>query len=357
MKQLVHIIDSLRCDGAQRMLYELVTRVDGEQFQVRVIALTGSRTDYIYQQLQAAGIEVEIVQERGVGVRSFFQLIRLLKQWRPDIVHTHLFFSDVWGAAACKRAGVPVLVSTEHNINRDFSRTKLVFKRKAYRKCDAIIAISQAVQDYIAELDSKTQPKVRLIYNGIDLSRFSGQKTATARHQPPIISIIGRLEEQKGHAEAIATFLHVKGAAYLQIIGQGSLQSALEQQVKQLGLEKCVHFFGQRIDIEQVYADADIIFIPSRFEGFGLVAVEAMAAGKAIVASGVDGLAEILQNEKTALLVDMRKPKTVAQQIDRLLAEPTLRAQLGATAKQDAQRFDIAKTAEQYQQLYKELTA
>ncbi|MBI2410341.1 MAG: glycosyltransferase family 4 protein [Candidatus Kerfeldbacteria bacterium] len=356
MKQIVHIIDSLRCDGAQRMLTELLTRLDSQQFEARVIALTGSGNDYIYQQLQAAGIEVEIIQERGVGMRSFFQLMRLLKRWRPDIVHTHLFFSDVWGAAACKLAGVPVLVSTEHNINRDFNRTKLVFKRKAYRKCDAIIAISQAVKEYIVELDSKNQCKVRLIYNGIDLSRFSAKKTPTMLHQPPVISIIGRLEEQKGHAQAIAAFAQVKGAVDLHIIGQGSLQLALEQQVQQIGLKNRVQFLGQRIDIEQVYADSDIIFIPSRFEGFGLVAVEAMAAGKPIVASRVDGLAEILQHEKTALLVDMQQPKTVAQQIDRLLAEPTLRAHLGATAKQDAQRFDIAKTVEQYQQLYKELT-
>lgn len=358
--QLTYIIDSLAASGgAERMLFELATRVgrSSSGFAVEVIAFGGQKGDHYYDTLVQAGISVTIIPKKSkIGISLYTKCIQHLRKTKPDIVHTHLFAADVWGGYAAHRAGVPVILSTEHNINHNEGWLKHRLKCYTHHYRNRIIAVSKAVESSIQKECSAAEGKTAVIYNGVDVQQFSSLSIAreTKANAPARIAVIGRLEEQKGHSDLLNALPLVQEPFTLAVYGAGSLHHQLQQQITTLGLSDRVQFKGVHNSIEQVYAHTDIVIIPSRWEGFGLVAVEALAAGRAVLASRVDGLTEIIQDQHTGILVDMQNTQEVARQIDRLIAQPQLRFELGEAGRKDVvHRFSIEQMIDQYTVLYK----
>lgn len=353
MKKIVHIIDSLEMGGAQRIVFELATRLKGN-YAVEVIALTGSEKDFFYGALQGASIPVQIIRKEHKSGRGLVKkLQRYFAQSNPDIVHTHLFAADVWGTRAAQHAGVPHIISTEHNINMNEGWLKHRFKAHAYAHNSGVVAISEGVEAYVRNFCPRTIDRMHLIPNGIDMERFTAIAHKPTLSTPANIAVVARLEEQKGHADLLNALPHVQQPYQLHIIGDGSLRTALEQQVTENGLKEQVVFEGMRSDVERVYAQADIIVVPSRFEGFGLAAVEAMASARPVILSNIDGLREIVQPNESGVLVDMRAPQAVAEAIDQLTLDDALRVHLGKAAREAVQKkYTLKKMIESYNALY-----
>ncbi len=356
-KKIVHIIDGLGIGGAERLLFDVVTRLNTDQFEVSVMSLLKDVKEKqpLHSRLEEAGIQVTLVPKKSkLGFGLAKKIASELRKQDADIVHTHLFAADVWGTQAAQLAGVPVVLSTEHNINKDEGWLKHKMKCRARKYVGGIIAISDAVEQYVQSNCSTSVP-ITQIANGIDLDRFQNASKNKQSTTPPTIAIIARLVDQKGHEQLLRALPYVMQSYHCEIIGDGPLRPSLEALASTLGLNDKVTFRGAINDIAQEYAHIDIVAIPSIWEGFGLVAVEAMATGCVVIASNVDGLQEIIEQEQSGLLVDFTDPAIAATAIETVLEDAQLRERCIEGGRVRAQQFSIETVVQKLEALYNSL--
>ena len=211
--------------------------------------------------------------------------------------------------------------------------------------------------------------RVRVIWNGAPLAEFApvstdqAARTRAALGLPAgalVIGSIGRLNEQKGHRYLIdaapAVIDRHKDARFL-IVGDGDLKEPLRRQAQAMGIGDHVVFAGHRSDVRELLGAIDVVCMPSLYEGTPLALFEAMAAARTIVASAVDGCAEILHDGVTGLLVPPKDSAALGDALHRALAEPGLRTRLGAAAQTASREYDIDRTVRRIEDLYDEVLA
>lgn len=348
--KITYIIDGLGIGGAERMLLELATRVDA---RVEVISLSRTeQTQDTAKLLEDRGIRVTRIPKRSkLGFGLVQELKAHLSQSQPDVVHTHLFAADVWGERAARALKIPS-VSTEHSVNRDEGWLKHRLKSAGHKRRAAVVAVSPAVERYVREV-SAHDPNTRVITNGVDTERFSPERRAPRENH---LLVVGRLEPAKGHTNLLRALPHVQAHVTVEVVGDGSLRDDLEKLTHKLGLEERVHFVGATTDVAGVYDTAVLTVIPSNWEGQGIVALEAMASGCPVVASDVDGLRDVIDAEKTGVLVDTTDPEEFARTLDRVLGDDTLQKNLSQTARTRVQKeFSVQAMVQSYQQLYEDI--
>jgi glycosyltransferase involved in cell wall biosynthesis len=316
--------------GAQEHVYSLVSRLNQECYDVRVVSLSHGSS---VRRLQKAGIDVTVIDEPDDG-RTVRALAELLAPFQPEIVHNHMYRAEIIGTKAslvlgekgCKR---PAIISTVHS-----SRIRCVDDRKALNSLtplmDRLIVVSKAIEQKIREEGRRGVP-VSLIYNGVDLQRYSHQQPCCTLHDDysipedvPIVGVVARLEAEKGHRtllDAWPRVLAVHPEARLLIVGEGSEQDALEAQAASLGIQERVVFTGRREDVPAVTAALDVAVLPSYREAQGLSVLEAMALGRPVVASNVGGIPEMIEDGVSGLLVPPNDPEALAGAIERLLSD------------------------------------
>ncbi|RYG75218.1 glycosyltransferase family 1 protein [bacterium] len=310
----------------------------------------------------------------SLGVMSPYQqnvwpkLLRFLSQpkWKDvDIIHVHLFPAQIWVAAAMSRMGWKVpLITTEHNT---FNRRRNSFLGRALdfftlKKYQLIICISPATMEALAHWQPKIAPKLVTIANGIDLTRYRQSGSKDFDPQIPIVIAVGRISEQKNYSTAIEAIHLLRNREFqFWIVGQDELNGQIHQQVLKLALANHVHFCGYQPDVPGLLERADIFLLTSRWEGFGLAVVEAMAAGLPVICSDVPGVREVavggggdgIGTPSSAFLIDPNSPDEIADRLAQLLDDPELRNSMGHRAKQRAQSFDISKTVADHLDLYR----
>jgi glycosyltransferase involved in cell wall biosynthesis len=338
--------------GAQEHLFNLVTRIDRERYDVSIVSLTpGSairrfeRTDtpvcVIDEPDDEAAIQAVAAHLAAVGA---------------DVVHNHMYRAEVIGTqAAWRLAGLgrrrPYVVSTVHSsrIRSEEDRAQL---RRLTPKIDQLIAVSKAIVRKIED-EGRVGAPVTLIYNGVDLQRYVDQEACCTLHEEydipdgaPIVGVVARLEPEKGHPtllEAWPRVLERVPNAHLLIVGEGSRREALEAQAQELGLMQLqaspsgaataavrrttpnsVTFTGRRDDIPSVTAALDVAVLPSYREAQGLSILEAMALSRPVVASNVGGIPEMIENGETGLLVPPHDAEALGDAIARLLSDHPL---------------------------------
>lgn len=353
MIRLVHILTSFDIGGAEQVVLDLVRRLDRKKFDVRVIAVV--RGGPLRAEFHEAGIPTDVVGKRTkFGWEVIRHLTADLQSPTPDIVHTHLFGGDTWGRVAAFRAGVPHVVSTEHNVNLDEGWMKRCVKRRLTRRTDRIVAVSDAVRSYSVRVDRVPLGKVIVIPNGVDCERF--RPAPAASHDGIRFLSVGRLVRQKGHDVLLDAFAVLRDRlprATLDVVGDGSLRSMLEHLVRTYHLEGRVRFQGFQRDLPTWYRRADIVVLPSRWEGFGIAAIEASACGVPVVASAVGGLQEAVADGETGVLVPPEDPKLLADAMVELARDAPRRALMGHAARRRVEKeFDIQRVVERYEELY-----
>jgi glycosyltransferase involved in cell wall biosynthesis len=212
------------------------------------------------------------------------------------------------------------------------------------------IAVSQATRDYLINKKRYPGRKIEVVPNGRDLSvysRSSFAEVAGLRRQlglderRRVLVVVGRLEPQKGHSYLIAALPPVMNRfPDVQIVfaGDGSLRGQLERQAADLGLQRHVVFAGYQSPIAPFYHLAEFVVLPSLYEGMPLTAIEAGAAGKALVATDVDGTGEVVLHGETGLLVPPRLPEALSEAICELLADPSAARAMGRAARARIER-------------------
>jgi len=293
-------------------------------------------------------------------------LLAIMRERRPDIVHSHLFYSSLFASPIAALAGVPVVVETPH-LRESWRRglkASYVVDRLAGRFVDQYIAVSDANRRYLVEEKGLPAHKVVVIHNGCDLRRFTPGHRAPAGLREslgfgatdPVLVVVGRLEPQKGHRVLFDALPAVRARfprVRLVCVGEGALRHELERHVAAAGLVDAVRFVGQQANVADWLALADVTVLPSFYEGLPLAAIESLAAGRPMVASAVDGTPEVVVDGATGLTVPPGDTAELARGLCRLLGDPRLREKL-ALAGRDwvLERFNAEGQIQRTEALY-----
>ncbi|MGC9162608.1 MAG: glycosyltransferase [Thiomonas sp.] len=359
---IVHMIDELPRDGAEMLLVDLMRlRVPGYRYQIACLIRGGP----LEQEFERLGVPVKIFGRRGrIDPGLVLRLAAWLRSERVDVVHTHLFTADTYGRLAARLAGVPAVFSTVHNIVNPWKGAgHRAIDRLLARLSTAVVGCSDEVTQTLARRDRIPVRKLVAIPNGIDLRKFSIASGAGVREEfglpadRPLIGVVGRLHAQKAHADlfrALALLPQARaGELACLVIGTGDLLAPLTQQVRELGLDRCVRFTGMRQDIPRLVAALDVFVMSSHWEGLPIALLEAMASARAVLCTRVGGIPDVVVDGDNGLLVDAQDPPALAQGLDRLLQDAALRRRLGQRARETVMaRFDVSRTAAAYNQLH-----
>ncbi len=362
-----HFITDLQSGGAQVALWRLATRLDKAAFTARVVCLRGGE-GAVGRKLRAAGIPIlDLQMTRKWRVDALARLYAHWRRERPTILHSWMFHATLTGRLVGRAAGIPILISARRNVNIGGSQRERL-NRLTLPLDHAVIAVCEAARQAEMARGHAAPEKVTTIYNGVDLSEFppanaaAGARLRRVLHLPAdarLIGVVGRLHPQKGHTtllQAIPAILAETPAAHFLMIGDGELRPALAQEAQQLGAARQVHWLGQRDDVPMLLAGLDLFALPSLWEGMPNAALEAMAAALPVVATGVDGTREVIEDGVSGLLVPPADAAALAAGIIRLLQDPSLAQRLGQTARERvATQFTLEQTVQKTEALYRSL--
>jgi glycosyltransferase involved in cell wall biosynthesis len=362
-------ITELDIGGAERCLVELAARIDRKRFTPVVYALSPRPAPdqrSLVPQLEAAGVETHFLGAEGARhlpavVRG---LTKLLKRQRADVLQSFLFHANFVGRWAAWRAGVRHVFSGVRVAERGVG-WHLWLDRATSRLVDRYVCVSQAVADFTRARLRLPDERVIVIPNGIDVERFAsaGPADLTSLGLPTgsrAVTYIGRLESQKGVAELIehsCWWLARRPEHDLVIVGAGPLQPLLKSLAARSGVASRVHFAGWRADVPEILKASDLLVLPSHWEGMPNVILEAMAAGRAVVSTDVEGVRELLGDAATDQVVPSGQYVVLAERLDSLLADEPTRRRLGEFNQRRANDFTWDKMVAAYEQLFTEVAS
>lgn len=353
--KIIHIITALNIGGAEKLLLDLVKKLDKEKYDIKIATVVEGGN--LVEKFEEVGIPVKVFKKKGkIGLGVIWKIYRYLRKERPQIVHTHLFGGDTWGRVAAILARVPIIITTEHNTNFDENFLKRAIKKILSFFTAKVIAVSEAVRQYSISKDHINSKKVEVILNGVNLENFLSISQKEFG-KPPIIGIIGRLAEQKGHKYLFEALNLLRTIPWtLWVVGDGSLKAELEKLAKILDLRERTIFLGAQENIPEILDKIDIFVLSSLWEGLGLAVIEAAAAAKPIVAANVGGIPEIIENEKTGLLVESGNVKSLADGLERMLLGEGEALTMGRGAREYVrERFGLEKMVREYEEAYERL--
>jgi glycosyltransferase involved in cell wall biosynthesis len=358
--RVVHLINNLPVGGAERFLVDLAAAQARSGWEPIVVALAEPAP--LAAALAQRGIAVRRLGRRRLNdPRALVDCWRALRALRPAVVHTHLFYADVFGRIAARLARVPVVVTTLHSTEREtLRRRRLWGMRVTARLADRVVAVSAPVRDAAAARLGLPPSAIAVIPNGIDLGAIAAAAPLPrpALGLPPdaiVVGCVGRLVESKGFDAVLAAVARV-GAPALHVVvaGDGPQRVHLEALADRLGLASRVRFLGVRDDVPGLLRSLDIFALPSRFEGHSIALLEALAAGCACIVGDVPELTQVAG--AAALAVRPGDPIAVAAALEALL-DPARRRALAAAAAAAAAPFDIATVAARYARVYRDALA
>lgn len=368
--RVLQILSGLRLGGAEFMVVHLAQALDRERFEVEVASIYAPfpTSPALEQQLAAAGIPLVYLGKKkaGVNVRLYPRLHRLLRDFRPDVVHTHqTTLQYVYPVAQAHR--IPVQVNTVHNLaqkegGRGGGR---LIRRIAFRFGVTPVAIAERCQQSITEVYGIGE--MPMIPNGIPVNNYQlgaetrsswRQQTGFAESDVLFVCVAG-LHHQKNQAlllRAFAEIAPIYPQARLALIGDGAQRAELEALAAELRLGEQVRFLGWRTDVAQALAAADGFVLVSHWEGNPLSVMEAMAAGRPVIATRVGGVPELIEDHVSGFLISPQDQAALVQKLRHLIEHPDERERVGRAALACARaRFDAPIMGRDYGTLYESL--
>lgn len=365
--KILHAIDTLQCGGAERLLVMLLPQMVRMGHQVTVAVRCGPYD--LEDQLLAGGVRV--VRLPGGNRWNLIGGARALASTMPDadVVHSHLYFPSIYTSLA-KILGFTKAKTcvTFHNLayagatraSWGLSFRRLIASSLHTRGMTGCLAVSTAVAETVRRALGLADIKV--IPNPVDLAQLRSialdVRARSATGAACTVVLPGRIVREKGHADLLdALVLLAKEDALPSIViaGDGPLRLAVSEQAERFGLRDRIKFTGAlaHAELMAIIASSDVVVIPSRFEGFGLVALEAMALARSIVASDAGGLPETIGD--AGLIVRAGDSRALATAIRTLCADPVMRGHLGKIAKDRAGLFDLPAIAQRHVDFYRSL--
>ena len=367
--RVLHVAKVTGIAGAENHLLALLPalRALGVDAEVVLLQEPGRPVAQLVRAFLTAGVPTfELAINMDLDPWLVGRLARLVRSRGAHAVHTHGVHADLYGRLCLQGLDGVLLLQTRHNDDR-FRRLWIMrlLNQWLARRCVRIVAISDAVREFVCAVEGIPPRKVERIYYGLDAAP-APQNVADLRTElgwagAPLIGFVGRLTGQKGVDVLLNAFAIVHRAlptARLLLIGDGPQRDALAVLAGGLQISAAVHFAGWREDARAQMAALNVLAIASRWEGFGLVTLEAMQAGVAVVASRVSALPEIVLDGETGLLVPAANAAKLAAALLALLQDPQRAMQLGENGRlRAAQLFTVKQMAVQHAALYLSLAA
>lgn len=352
--RVLHVINSLILAGAEALTKELALECKRRGTDVSVAVLKKLGNAFEHELLDA---RVPVIYPSSAGIYSPLHIPSLAQIVSDyDLIQATLFPATLWTAIAARLRKQPTLLVTSEQNTTNHRRIALMhpLDRWQYAQYGAIACASRAIEESLLEWLPTVAGKTSVIHNAIDIERFQTVQPVLRRElelpaDAPVIAFTARFEAQKDHATLLRAVTQLSELQLL-LIGDGPLRSKMEMLAESLGIRDRVHFLGRRSDVASLLKTADVYVQCSHFEGFGIAAVEAMAAGLPVIASAVPGLSDVVGD--AGLLVPSGDAAALGSALRRVLESENLRKELRRKSMQRAQQFSIQQCATAYLSLY-----
>lgn len=359
------LTDEMEVGGSQRQIVHIARSLDPTQFAVTVGFFR--HTSFFVDELRAAGIPVVQIEKRGrIDLRFLMQLRQLLAAGRFDVVHCFSFTAELWGALALWLLAArrrPKLLSSVRGTYEWYAPWQWRLKRWVSQRSARVVANSRHGGEYALARMGLGASSLEVIYNGVAAPTQDLPERAAVRASlglgpdECVVLFVGRLIVHKDVPTLLRSVRRVIDDATpmrLVIAGDGPLRVELEDTAQALGVQAHVQFLGQRSDTAALMHAADMVVLPSLREGLSNVILEAMQAGRAVVASTAGGNRELVEHDVTGLLFNIGDDAALAQALQCLARDPGRRDALGRAGAARAQaRFGVAAMAQSFETLYR----
>ena len=360
------VIDALHLGGAERVLATLSRAAPdaGFGFEVDVLSPPGARRSAMAPVLEEAGISMRYLAIRRLtDPRALPRLVRAIRGSRCDVVHAHLEYAATLVPPAARIAGRPALC-TFHHVAVPLSRKEALKERLAVASANTsanVVFVSRASLESFAQVYGGPRRNWSLIENGVDLDQFTPEREPAppdldVPEGAPLVTIVGALRWRKGHWVALDAWPSVLASvpqARLLIVGDGPEAQTLRAKAHELGIEESVIFAGMRTDVADIIRASTLLVLPSQHEALPTTLIEAAACGRAVVATDVDGVPEVVEDGETGLLVPFGDAAALARALVALLEDEPRRLAMEGRARRLAQeRFDMRLWARKLKEAY-----
>lgn len=374
--KVVHICDKFGVGGStvhgcSRLFAWWMPRFDAQRFDVKLYGV--KCPDAPSRAMEAMGVRVTYLGHAKLSPAILTGFLKLIRREKPEVLHLHGWIAANFGRIAGRMTGVPTIMH-EHGVEARVSKFKYP---KSQRMMDFLLsplthtalAITGAVRDFLVQKRFVNPAKVRIIFNGVPLDDFvpaAPEEVARERERlgipprSPVIGTVARLDVQKGVTYLVRSAKRVLAKfpeSRFIIVGDGPEHGNLVREARDLGVERNVIFTGYRSDVPLLQSVMDIQVLASLWEAASLTVFEAMAMGKTIISTDVDGLGEILEDGNPALIVLPADPVSLGDAIIHLIENPGLARDLASRAKAASRKYDVNRTVRDLESLYEELRA
>lgn len=364
--KILFFLDNLTFGGVEQAVLRLIEGLDRNLWLPILVHHPNQNLQPLIRkadQLEIRRIETPEMPLGIVGLKGMDSFLKILRNERPAIFHAHLSWplACKWGVVASILAAVPATVITEHLfLDISYSRAARLQQRLISNWVGKYIAVSQSIADKLVRTFKIPEHEICVIHNAVEVASFDrstlpqelteSNKASTT----PLVLTVARLDKQKGYNYLIRAARVVPEATFA-IVGDGPERSVLEDQVRELGLKDRVLFFGFRNDIPNWLSACHVFVLPSLYEGLPIAILEAMAAGKPVIATDIPENREVITHGMNGWLVPPQNPDALATALRAMLADPALAQRLGLAGRNTvSQRFSIRNMICQITDVYGE---
>ena len=369
--RILYVIDALEFGGGERGFSQLSTGIDKKRFKTYLAAHPESKLEEMARLDNISFIPIDM--DRKVNFKTIAQLLRIVNQHQIHIVHSMGARADFFARMAVRKLPKISLVCTVampvEGFDIGFIR-KIIYKiadRFSSRYVTQFIAVSKALKDQLIRKRKIHSDRITVVHNGVELDQYNPGMDASEKirlllgitDDYPIIGAIGRLVHQKGYSH----FLQAAKQVYVEkkyvrfvIVGHGPEEDNLKSMAKSLGISHVCTFAGLRRDIPELLSTFEVFVLSSVLEGLPRIVIEAMAMGRPIVATDIDGVREELEDGITGLLVPPENSDSLAKSIIDLLTDKDKSVQMGINARRVAEeRFGVGIMLKNVEEVYEEI--
>ena len=368
------VLTTLGHGGVPEVVYQLMRGLPTDRFCAHLCVLkreedASNVCPERAERFSAAGLDVSFAHDSSRKIETVASVADWIADRGIALLHTHSNRPNVVGrmaGALFRSQGLAVVAHYHNQYDDKWERdpAMLSLERRLVASTDAMIAVSESVRRHVADNIGVDEQRIDVIPNGVDASAFTGVDRSDARRAllldatRLVVGLIGRITEQKGQDDFVEAALAIaveRPEPLFVMVGfaeDAELQQRLRQKIAVFGLSDRIRFLGNRDDMASVYAALDIVVAPSRWEGFGMMLIEAMAAGRPIVATRVGAIPEIVRDGRTGVLVEPRDAQALARAITGMLDDPQRRIAMGEAGQRESIRYGWSNATAQTAAVY-----
>jgi glycosyltransferase involved in cell wall biosynthesis len=349
--------------GVGRNVSYILPHIDQTRFRIFIAILRDDGS--LKSRLKDTGIKIYHLKRKKFDPRTLYDLIEIIRSEKIDLLHLYQYASSNFGRIAGRLMGIPVILHAG-DLNYDYPWYQGIADRVLKHATNHVIAVSESAKASYVNVRKIDPSKIKVVPNAVSkdgLTMLSPEqfrefkKKLNLAEGFSIVGTVTRLHEVKGNEvllQAARIVLKKLPETYFIIVGDGPLKNKLKERAVAWGIEKNIIFTGYQNNISDFLSIFDVKVIASNTEGFSLALLEAMAMGKAIVATEVGGIREILKNGATGMLVPPQNSSAMAEKIVFLLQHPEERNKYGAAAQEESRKYSLERHVGMRQNVYKQ---